>query len=350
MVKKSNMERLVVYNKKSIASYISKRKGETKYGEEVHFLENKEEIETSLLNATAEFVLLGVPEDIGVRANHGRPGATGAWEVALKALLNTQDNKFNKAEKLLILGHLDFSKEIEEMDAVDFSEKEHFERANELVSFIDEEVTKTVKAIADAGKTPIVIGGGHNNAYGCIKGTALAFGRAVNSINFDAHTDFRSLEGRHSGNGFSYAFEEGFLNTYFMFGIHENYTSASMLKTFKKNKKKLKYVTFESIEVERDNFFDEQLRRATIFIEKKPFGIEIDLDAIQSFPSSAMSPSGFSVNKARRFVSYLGLQSNASYLHICEGAPALGEKGQEMQVGKLISFLVTDFIKSKSYS
>jgi arginase family enzyme len=32
----------------------------------------------------------------------------------------------------------------------------------------------------------------------------------VNAINFDAHSDFRILEGRHSGNGFSYAYEEGF--------------------------------------------------------------------------------------------------------------------------------------------
>jgi hypothetical protein len=32
----------------------------------------------------------------------------------------------------------------------------------------------------------------------------------VNAINFDAHSTF-ILEGRHSGNGFSYAYEEGFL-------------------------------------------------------------------------------------------------------------------------------------------
>jgi formiminoglutamase len=39
----------------------------------------------------------------------------------------------------------------------------------------------------------------------------------VNAINFDAHSDFRILEGRHSGNGFSYAYEEGFLKKYFIF-------------------------------------------------------------------------------------------------------------------------------------
>jgi arginase family enzyme len=40
--------------------------------------------------------------------------------------------------------------------------------------------------------------------------------KTINAINFDAHSDFRILEGRHSGNGFSYAYEEGFLKKYFV--------------------------------------------------------------------------------------------------------------------------------------
>ena len=69
-------------------------------------------------------------------------------------------------------------------------------------------ISKLVE-IVPSGKIPIIIGGGHNNAYGNIKGLALAKGKPVNAINFDAHSDFRIMEGRHSGNGFSYAFEEG---------------------------------------------------------------------------------------------------------------------------------------------
>jgi hypothetical protein len=37
----------------------------------------------------------------------------------------------------------------------------------------------------------------------------------VNAINFDAHSDFHSRR-RHSGNGFSYAYEEGFKNILFL--------------------------------------------------------------------------------------------------------------------------------------
>jgi formiminoglutamase len=57
---------------------------------------------------------------------------------------------------------------------------------------------------------------GHNNAYGCIKGAAKGLYKAgiiplvqINAINLDAHADFRPLEGRHSGNAFRYADEDG---------------------------------------------------------------------------------------------------------------------------------------------
>ncbi len=91
------------------------------------------------------------------------------------------------------------------------------------VETIDQSVNQLVYSIVKAGKIPIVVGGGHNNAYGIIKGCALALKTKINTINFDAHTDLRALEGRHSGNGFSYAIDEGFLNRYFIFGLHENH-------------------------------------------------------------------------------------------------------------------------------
>jgi len=64
-----------------------------------------------------------------------------------------------------------------------------------------------------------------NNAYPILKGTAGALGasKGINCVNCDPHADFRDLEGRHSGNGFSYAYADRFLSRYFIFGLHENY-------------------------------------------------------------------------------------------------------------------------------
>jgi formiminoglutamase len=58
-----------------------------------------------------------------------------------------------------------------------------------------------------------------------------------------------------------------------------------------------------------------------------------------------MTPSGFSVNKTRQFLHFFGNHNNAAYLHICEAAPKLGSKKTANQTAKLISYLITDFIK-----
>ena len=47
-------------------------------------------------------------------------------------------------------------------------------KLSELVDKIDKEVSHIIANIVKAGKIPIVIGGGHNNAYGNIKGNRLS--------------------------------------------------------------------------------------------------------------------------------------------------------------------------------
>ena len=81
------------------------------------------------------------------------------------------------------------------------------------------------------------------------------------------------------------------------------------------------------------------------FIKNDPFGIEIDLDAIPNIASSAMTLSGFSIEELRSFISFFAKQKNASYIHICEGAPDLDQEKNNHLIGKLIGYLVTDFIK-----
>jgi formiminoglutamase len=215
-----------------------------------------------------------------------------------------------------------------------------------LVGKIDREVAHLVCTIVKAGKIPIIIGGGHNNAYGNIKGTALAKGKSVNAVNLDAHSDFRILEGRHSGNGFSYAYEDGFLKKYFVFGLHECYTSKAVLDLLKKTDDRVRFNTYDEIKVKRQKNFEQELFQALSFVKSDYFGVEIDLDSLPFVPSSAMTNSGFSIEEARQFVYHFGSHANACYLHICEGAPELENTGNPQLLGKLIGYLLTDFIKA----
>ncbi|MBO6880545.1 formimidoylglutamase [Winogradskyella sp.] len=336
------MQNLVLFTSKDRDTLLKARKGESKFGEHIQLLPNLTNIYDDIVNLDVDYVIFGISEDIGVFANLGQTGTYKAWSTVIKFLLNAQNNDFTKASRVLILGHLDYDTQRKDLTSLDVYKKKNIKKARHFVEDIDNDVTHIVSSIIKAGKTPIIIGGGHNNTYGNIKGLALAKNDKVNVINFDAHTDFRPEEGRHSGNGFSYAYAEGFLKNYFIFGLHENYTSDKLFKTIKKIKD-IKYNTYESLEVRCDLDYNSELEKALNHVSGNSFGIEIDCDAIANIPSSATTPSGFSVKQARQFVYNVAKHPNASYLHICEAAPT---KKTETTVGKLISYLITDFIRS----
>jgi len=336
------MLRFVSFTNSDCKDLVNHRKGETKLGEHVQIINNLTNIYDDLNHLDVDYVIFGIKEDIGVIANHGNSGTHKAWNAALKVLLNIQSNAFTKANRTLILGHLDYSAEQKLLQDGNLSEKKRIVLARKLVEQIDADVSHVVFSIVKAGKTPIIIGGGHNNAYANIKGTSLALKRPINAVNFDAHHDFRIEEGRHSGNGFSYAHHEGFLKNYFVFGLHENYVSEHDLNTLNTTKT-IQYSTFEDIVIIKKTSFTAEIQKAKHHVASTNFGLEIDCDAIENIASSAMTPSGFSVNKARQFVSLFAKENNVSYLHICEGAPT---KKNKASVGKLITYLITDFFKA----
>lgn len=340
------MENIKILTVKELAQITHHRSGEIKFGEKVKLIPPDSNPLDFITNSDAEYVLIGIPEDIGVRANKGRAGTYSAFESTLKSLVNIQHNKFCKGSNLIILGELNVEAEMNEAANLNSANKNDLKELFKLVEKIDKEVSHIIHLIIKAGKKPIIIGGGHNNAYGNIKGLALAKGKPVNVVNFDPHTDFRIMEGRHSGNGFSYAFEDGFLKNYYIFGMHENYISKGVLNTIKSIPSRVKYTTYEEIEVRKEKEFDEQLNEALQFVKNTSFGIELDLDAIPSIHSSAMTLSGFSVQQARQYIHHFAKHKNASYLHICEGAPTLDESINNHLTGKLIAYMITDFMKS----
>ncbi len=342
------MEKLIPFTSIDLAKITNHRSGEIKFGEKMLTVPKGTDPLLFLKVSEAKYVLFGIPEDIGVRANFGRPGTASAWDSAIKNIANIQHNRFCKGYQLLVLGQLDVCEDMKEVEHLNFHNVNDRSKLSKLVEKIDKEVSHIIFNIVKSGKTPIIIGGGHNNSYGNIKGTALAKGKSINAINFDAHSDFRILEGRHSGNGFSYAYEEGFLKKYFIFGLHENYTSKSVLDIIKKTEDRVRYNTYDSVKIRKEKDFNHELVQAMEFIKNDYYGIEIDLDAIPYIASSAMTLSGFSIEELRQFISFFSKNKNASYLHICEGAPDLGEEKNNHLIGKLIGYLVTDFIKSNS--
>jgi formiminoglutamase len=338
------MEVLKLYKKEQVLGITRRRTGEQKLGEGVTFIEENE-WQGALTTKACRFVIVGIPEDIGVRANYGRAGAGTAFRPALDSFLNQQNNQFISARDILVLGEVLVEDLMHEAAAMDPKQNDYIFSLRQLVSQLDQRVSAVIHDIVKAGKIPIVIGGGHNNAYGNLKGASQALGQGINAINCDPHLDFRPLEGRHSGNGFSYAFEEGFLKKYAVFGMHEQYNNSASLKRFEENGALLHYCTYESMFVREESESRAALKESLDFVSSDLCGLELDLDAITNVPSSAKTSSGISPLQARQFVHQCASRLKPVYFHIAEGAPVLSHIKADNKTGKLIAYLITDFIK-----
>ena len=347
------MKHFKFYNKQDVLRLTHVRKFETKLGERVKCYSEKTSLEETLHQTECNYVLIGIPEDIGVKANQGMEGADSAWFPFLSSFLNIQSNDFFSGENILLLGHFDFTdlKLLIESNAATPDEK--IEAYRHAVITIDEEVENLIKLISQHKKVPIIIGGGHNNAYPAIKGAAKGLHKAemvqlaqINCINLDAHADYRPIEGRHSGNAFRYADEDGYLNKYCIIGLHENYIQQNVLMDIINNPF-IDFISYEEIFIHEQKNFIQAIAHATGFTEETFTAIELDLDSIGNVLSSAATPCGITALQARQFLNFVATDVKVAYLHICEGAEKIDDE-EDLYTGKLISYLVSDFIKAHS--
>lgn len=322
------MNKLIVYTPADLLELTSIREGEVKLGQRMATIAHLDQ----LANHPARFVVLGLPEDVGVRANYGKKGASLTWKSALKALCSVQSTYKLPAENILVLGQLDFSYEMAA------AENAGIQDLRQLVESIDQAVYEVLVQIFAAGKVPILVGGGHNNAYPVLKALSQHHQKAVNVINLDAHADFRVKEGRHSGNGFSYAFAEAYLDKYAVCGLHENYNSQYLLDQLSAYPDRIFYTFFEDFLSEKTTF--ETTFKQALDFTKGICGLEIDLDAIAGVPASAATPSGFSAEQIRTAI-HQTKDTKMAYLHLCE---AIAEENSP--TAKLIAYLISDFVKA----
>lgn len=340
------------YDKQDILAITKLRKFETKLGERLQVVTNIADIEMALKNSKAKFVLFGVPEDIGVKANNGVGGTDTVWMSFLQSFANIQSNDFLDGSEIILLGHFDFSDIKNLIESNAHSNEEKVNAYRHAVTTIDAEVEQLMHIITQNRKLPLVIGGGHNNAYPCIKGAAKGWHKAgivqlpeINAINLDAHADYRPMEGRHSGNAFKYAEEDGFLEKYCVIGLHENYITQNTWMDLVNNPF-VDCITYEDIFIHEKRNFMQAVAHAAGFTEDTLVGIELDLDSIEHTLSSASSPVGICTQHARQFINYTASTCRPAYLHICEGATQLADGRSDTQTGKLISYLVSDFVKA----
>ncbi len=129
---------------------------------------------------TKGFCIIGFKSELGVKKNKGRSGAKEAPDAIRKKLAS-------------LPWHFD---NIDFYDAGDIVCENSLENAQSIVANI-------IKTAIDKGLFPIVIGGGHESAFGSIKGIYDSKKTMPSIINFDAHFDMRDYSnGASSGTSF----------------------------------------------------------------------------------------------------------------------------------------------------
>ena len=135
---------------------------------------------------------LAAQHDAGVRRNGGRPGAALGPDAIRHALYRlTPDAEHPESFAAL----LDHTADLGDIDVTGDVEADQ-ERLGAVLAPL----------LAD-GVVPVVLGGGHETAYGHFLGYVGAE-RDVEILNWDAHADVRNVgDGAHSGSPFRQALE-----------------------------------------------------------------------------------------------------------------------------------------------
>jgi formiminoglutamase len=137
-------------------------------------------------------VLIGFPQDEGVRRNHGRAGASEAPREIRHHLYRLTPWDAGSGVDLAALPLL---------DAGDVRVTGDLEESQQALA-------EVVAGILKTSAIPVILGGGHETAYGHYLGYVAAR-RRVGIINLDAHLDVRPCLGAlgHSGSPFRQALE-----------------------------------------------------------------------------------------------------------------------------------------------
>jgi formiminoglutamase len=177
-----------------------------------HWLQNEDQ------SVSLKTVIIGFPSDEGVNRNGGRPGASEAPHAIRKQLYKmtpdaeNHDSFVDLMEKSLDIGDLRITGKVEDDQ---------------------QELGKVIGEYLQQDTVPIILGGGHETAFGHFLGYASA-GLRTSIFNLDAHTDVRPLKDgeAHSGSPFRQALEHqsNCAEKYLVAGLQPHSVALSHLK------------------------------------------------------------------------------------------------------------------------
>lgn len=261
--------------------------------------------------------LIGFPSDSGVVRNAGRPGAAGAPDQIRGRLKQLTPHAVHYHR------HMHFLKQV--FDHGDLS----------VSGDLKEDQARLSKVTADylgQGVMPVIIGGGHETAYGHFLGYVEAE-KQVSIVNIDAHTDVRPIrEGKpHSGSPFRQALEhESHLcKDYSVFGLspesvsrdHHLFVSGKGGELRFHHETDLKSILYHLNSLKTDHIM-----------------VTMDMDAVSQSAApgvSAPAASGLSPDFWLRLAYRFGQHPKVTSFDLCEVNPRHDVDGQTVRLAAL---------------
>lgn len=246
--------------------------------EQYLYLHEKVAFEAIASNVENTIAILGYACDEGVKRNQGREGAFSGPD-AIRTQLAKMPNHLDAEIKLVDYGTIECG-------------DGDMEAAQSLLK-------KEVLRLLTQGVFPILIGGGHDIAYGHYKGINAYIGtnETIGILNFDAHFDLRTNEtGNNSGTPFYQIAKEcqenGSSFNYLCLGIRKDANDSLLFKTA--HEFNVDYIENNIFSMEHAKTI---VRKVLDFIQKVDhIYVTIDLDGFSSAHApgvSAPSPMGF---------------------------------------------------------
>ena len=254
---------------------------------------------------TADIVILGCPQDEGVRRNGGRVGAAGAPRAIREQFYKLTTNNIRK--KIFDLGDVIFSTSLEETH---------------------DAMTEVAKHVLSDGKRLIVIGGGNDISYADGRAMAELYGIDLwIGVNIDAHLDVRIAAERNSGTPYRQLLEERHLRPdhFYEVGYQSHFASPiyyNYIRELGVNRISLELLRSRS---EADIELKEQIREKFIGHSASLntfFGF--DMDAVRSSDApgtSAPSPLGLRAGEFIQLVKYAASLANTKIVEFTEVNP-----------------------------
>lgn len=269
-------------------------------------------------NPPRSFAFIGFSCDAGIRRNFGRSGAATGPDACKEALSNVPISAV-KGASLYDFGQIDCS-------------DGHLEEAQEALSEI-------VALALRKGFHPIVIGGGHETAWGHYLGISKALkAKPLSIVNFDAHFDLRPLlKGGlgSSGTPFTqirdYCEEKKLAFDYHVLGIQRLSNTPKLFE--RADKLGVRYTFADDIHFQGAQLALDHLD--AVLAEQDNLYLTLDLDVIATAFSpgvSAPQPLGLSPWQVIPLLKHLAKSGKVVSLDVCELSPYHDHDGTTAQL------------------